>query len=158
MPRDRGIRVICENRKARHDYEILETYEAGIVLTGCEIKSIRNGSVNLRDSFAKVEDGEVWLWNMYIAPWEGIDARRYEPRRKRKLLLHRHEIDRLAGRVAEKGLTLVPLRLYLRDGWAKIELALARGRKKADKRRAIAEREAKRELERTLKRYMGRQG
>lgn len=156
MPRDKGIKVICENRKARHDYEILETYEAGIVLTGSEIKSVRRGSVNLRDSFAKVEGGEVWLWNMYIAPWEGTDVRRYDPRRKRKLLLHRHEIDRLAGKVAQKGLTLVPLRLYLRNGWAKIEIALARGRKKAEKRQALAEREAERELQRTLKRYMAR--
>ncbi len=154
MPRESGIKVICQNKRARHDFEILETYEAGIVLTGDEIKSIRRGSVNLKDSFAKVEDGEIWLWNMYVAPWEGTDPRRYDPLRKRKLLLHRHEIDRLAGKVAEKGLTIIPLRLYLRDGWAKIEIALARGRKKVDKRRAIAEREARREMERTLKRFI----
>lgn len=144
--------VIAVNRRARHDYEILDTYEAGLVLTGTEIKSIRAHRVDLRDAFAQVERGELWLHNLHIAPYEKGLRDSPDPRRRRKLLLHRREIDRLLGRTQEKGLTLIPLELYLKRGYAKVQLALARGRRQYDKRRAIAEREARREEERALSR------
>jgi len=146
-------RTVAVNRKARHDYFIEETYEAGIVLTGSEIKSVRAGRVNLRDSYAIVKDGEVWLLNVHIAPYQQASSHeRHDPRRTRKLLLHRRQINRLAGKVQAKGYTLVPLRIYLKDNRAKVEIALARGKKLYDKRRAIAEREAQREMERAIKR------
>ncbi len=147
-----AIKTIATNRKAYHDYHIEETIEAGIVLTGTEIKSIREGKVNLRDGFAIIRDGEVWLLNVHIAPYSGGNRQNHEPRRERKLLLHRREINRLAGRVQEKGWTLVPLRLYLKDNLAKVELALVRGKRQYDKRAAIAKREAEREIQRAVKR------
>ncbi len=141
---------IAVNRRARHDYEILETVEAGLVLTGSEIKSVRAHRVQLRDAYAQVRGGEAWLHDMHISPYDPASRENHEPRRPRKLLLHREEIGRLRGRAEERGLTIVPLRVYLERGYAKVELALARGRRQYDKRRAIAEREARREEERAL--------
>lgn len=150
----RGVeKTIAENRKARHDFHIEETVEAGIVLTGTEIKSIRAGRVNLRDSHAVIQRGEVFLVNMHVAPWEKGNRYNHEPDRTRKLLLHRREIDDLYGKVRVRGYTLVPLRVYIRRGRAKVELALARGRKSYDKREAIAEREARRKMERAVKEW-----
>jgi SsrA-binding protein len=144
-------RTIAVNRRARHEYEIEETIDAGLVLTGTEIKSIRAGKVSLAEAYARIERGEAWLIGAHIAPWPGADRENHEPRRDRKLLLHRHEIDVLLGRTKAKGLTLVPMRLYIgRRGRAKLELGLARGRKLHDKRRAIAEREMRREVERAM--------
>lgn len=145
-----GKKLIVSNRRARYEYEVLETVEAGLVLTGTEIKSIRGGHVQIQDSYARVEDGEVWLHHMHVAPYEKGSRFNVEPLRRRKLLLKRTEIDRLLGKAQERGLTLVPLSLYLRNGYAKVELAIARGRKLYDRRRAIAEREARREAERAL--------
>ncbi|MDA8220050.1 MAG: SsrA-binding protein SmpB [Dehalococcoidales bacterium] len=141
-------RVIANNRKAYHDYFIDEVMEAGLVLTGTEIKSVRAGRVNLRDSYARVEDGEVWLLNSHIAAYDPGTRYNHDPDRPRKLLLHRNEIRQLARKANEKGFTLVPTKLYLKDSFAKIELAVARGRKTYDKREALAEREAQREMER----------
>ncbi len=141
---------ISVNRRARHDYEILETYDAGLVLTGTEIKSVRARKVSLREAYAAIEGGEAWLYNMHIGPYEPGSRENVDPKRRRKLLLHRHEIDRLLGRTVERGLTVVPLRLYLQRGYAKVELGLGRGKRQYDKRRAIAQREAKREEERAL--------
>ena len=143
---DDGRRVICTNRKARHDYEILETYEAGIELRGTEVKSLRESQVNFKDCYAAVDNGEAWLIGCYISPYHhGTDAN-HDPERRRKLLLHRKEIGRLLGKVAERGLTLIPLRLYFKGGRAKCELGLARGKKLHDKRASLREREAKREM------------
>lgn len=147
-------KVVATNRKAHHDYFIEESYEAGIVLTGAEIKSIRAGRVNLRDSYAIIKDGEAWLLNAHIAPYKHATHTSHEPKRDRKLLLHRYQINRLQGRVQEKGYTLVPLRIYLKDNRAKVEIALARGKKLYDKRAAIAKREAQREVERALARRL----
>jgi len=152
LPREKGQKVIARNRRARHDYHIDETYEAGIVLTGTEVKSLREGRANLTDSFATVSDGEVWLHNVNIPQYTQGTWTNHEPRRKRKLLLHKREIDRLIGKTKETGNTLVPLSLYFSDGKAKAEIALARGKKAHDKRRAIAEREATREMDRALRR------
>ncbi len=144
-------RVVAENRKARFNFEIGDTLEAGIALTGTEIKSIRDGKVNLQDAYARIERGEAWLVGAHIAPWAGGNRYNHEPRRDRKLLLHRLEIDRLRGRTGAKGLTIVPLRLYINDrGRAKLELGLARGKQLHDKRRSIAEREQRREVEREM--------
>lgn len=148
---DSQIKVVATNRKARHDYSIEDTIEAGIVLIGSEIKSIRAGRVNLRDGYAAIEGGEVWLYNVHVAPYDPASRYGHEPRRKRKLLLHKREIARLERRVQEKGYTLVPLRLYLRGNLAKVELALARGKRQYDKRAAIAEREARRRAERAIR-------
>jgi SsrA-binding protein len=146
-------KTVAINRKARHDYFIDEAYEAGIVLTGSEIKSVRAGRVNLRDSYAIIKDGEAWLLNVHIAPYKQASTHeRHDPRRTRKLLLHRRQINRLEGKVQAKGYTLVPLRIYLKHNRAKVEIALARGKKLYDKRVAIAEREAQREMERAMKR------
>lgn len=146
-----GIKVICENRKARHDYQILETYEAGIALAGTEVKSLRAGKGNLKDSFARVENAELWLYNMHISPYEQGNRFNRDPKRVRKLLMHRSEIMRLWGKAREKGLALVPLKAYFKDGKVKIELALARGKKLYDKREDIAARETRRELERVAR-------
>lgn len=143
-----GIKVISENRKAYHDYFVEEKLEAGIKLTGTEIKSIRNGRVNLKDSFARVEDGEVWLYQMHISPYEQGNRFNHDPLRKRKLLLHKSEINKLMGKVQQEGLTLVPTKIYLKRGLAKIELGVCRGKKLYDKRQEIAKRDAKREIER----------
>jgi SsrA-binding protein len=144
-------KTVSLNRKAYRDYIILETREAGIVLTGTEIKSIRAGKVSLGEAYAAAQDGEIFLWNAYIAPYAPASHDNHEPRRPRKLLLHRDEIYELAGKVREKGFTLVPLKLYIKNGIAKIELGLAKGKKMYDKREAIARREAEREIERTTK-------
>ncbi len=144
-------RTVVTNRKARHDYFIDETYEAGIVLTGTEIKSVRAGRVNLRDSYVQVKDGELWLVDTHIGPYKEAGRGGHEPKRPRKLLMHRREINRLQGKVQEKGYTIVPLRLYLKDNkWAKVEIALARGKKLYDKREAIRKRDIQREVEREL--------
>jgi SsrA-binding protein len=143
--------TVAVNRRARHEYAITDTFEAGLALTGTEIKSIRAGKVNLADAYARVERGEAWLIGAHIAPYEAGNRWNHEPRRDRKLLLHRSEIDQLMGRASAKGLTVVPLRLYLNDrGRAKIELGLARGKQLHDKRRSIAEREMRREVEREM--------
>jgi SsrA-binding protein len=144
-------RILVDNRKAWHDYEILEALEAGLVLTGTEIKSLRAGKGNLRDSFARVERGEVWIYNMHISHYAQGNRENVDPLRPRKALLHREEIRRLVGKTREKGLTLIPLKVYLSHGRAKVELGLARGKRQYDKREAIAERETARERERALK-------
>ncbi len=142
-------KVVARNRKATHDYFILETYEAGIVLTGTEIKSVREGRINLRDGYAKIDSGELWLYNVHISPYERGSFYNHDPLRPRKLLLRREEIKRLLGKTKEKGLTLVPLSMYIKDNrWAKVEVALAKGKKQYDKRAAIAERDAQRAMER----------
>jgi len=148
---EEGIKVVATNRKARHDYEILETYEAGLVLVGTEVKSLRRGSCSLKDGFALIKDGEVFLHNVYIAPYEAGSHYNPDPERPRKLLLHKKEIARLAGKVKERGLTLVPLRIYFRNGYAKVELALARGLAKYDKREKLRRKEEEREIRRALK-------
>ncbi len=145
------FKVVATNRKAYHDYSIEETHEAGIALTGTEIKSVRNGSVNLKDAYAIVKDGEAWLLNVHISPYEPASRQNVDPDRTRKLLLHRYEINRLMGRVQEKGLTIVPLRMYLKKNRAKVELALVRGKRQYDKRETIAKRESDREIQRALK-------
>jgi len=149
--------VVATNRKARHDYDLQETYEAGLVLTGTEVKSLRAGRVNLRDSFARVEKGEVYLYNMHISPYSHGNRWNHEPTRTRKLLLRKDQIRKLVGKVQQQGLTLVPLEIYFNDrGYAKVELAVARGKKKWDKRETIAKREAEREVEKAVKqRIMG---
>ena len=145
------MKTITVNRKAYHDYTILETVEAGLVLTGTEIKSIRDGRVNIRDSFARAEDGEMWLFNAHIAQYPGGNRYNHEPTRPRKLLLHKDEIDNFTGKAEGKGLALVPLKLYIKDHHAKIDLALAKGKKLYDKRRSIAERDAKRQIQRMMR-------
>jgi len=148
---------VTTNRKAYRDYFIEQTYEAGMVLRGSEIKSIRAGGVNLRDSYARVRDGELWLIGAHISPYlQASTHEKYDPRRPRKLLMHRHQISRLASAQQEKGYTLVPLRLYLKDNRAKVELGLARGKRVYDKRRAIAERESQRQIEHALARQRRR--
>jgi SsrA-binding protein len=144
-------RTISTNRRARHEYEILETLEAGMVLRGTEVKSLRDSQVTFKDAYATVRSNEVWLLGCHINPYShGTDAN-HDPERDRKLLLHRREIGRLTGKIAERGLTLVPLRLYLKNGRVKIELGLARGRKLHDKRSAIKEREVKREMDKAIR-------
>ena len=151
MAREQGRKVIARNRRALHEYHIEDTYEAGLVLTGTEVKSLRAGRASLADGFAQITDGEVWLHNVHIPEYVQGTWTNHTPRRIRKLLLHRKEIDRLAAKVSEQGLTLVPLKLYLKGGRAKIELGLCRGKKLYDKREAIAERDAKREIERAVR-------
>ncbi len=143
--------MLAKNRKARHIYNILETFESGIALHGTEVKSVRDARVNLKESYARVENGELFLYNMHISPYEQGNRFNHEPLRKRKLLMHRREINRLGGYVKEKGFTLVPLSLYLSRGKVKLELALARGKRDYDKRHDIAERDAKRDMDRALK-------
>jgi SsrA-binding protein len=144
-------KVIAVNRRARHEYDIEDTYEAGLVLTGPEVKSIRAGSVSLQEAFARIEGSEALLYGMHVAPYDSAGYAEQNPTRTRKLLLHKREIGRLAGKTQQRGLTLVPLKLYFKRGYAKIEIGLARGRKLHDKRRAIAERESRREMERAAK-------
>jgi SsrA-binding protein len=146
-----SIKVVATNRKAYHDYQIHDTFEAGLVLVGSEIKSIRAGQVSLQDGFVQFERGEAWLINVHIAQYDPASRLNHEPRRRRKLLLHRREIERLLGKVQEKGFTLVPTRLYLKDGRAKMEIALAKGKRLYDKRQAIAKRDSDRQIERALK-------
>jgi len=149
---DAGQRAVATNRRARHDYEILERLEAGIALTGSEVKSLRNGRASLAEAYARVREGEVWLENMHIPPYAQGERRGYDPKRARKLLLHRREIERLIGKTAEKGLALVPLRVYFAHGLAKVELGLGRGKRAFEKRQAIVEREHRREIERAMSR------
>ena len=144
--KEHGRKVIASNRRARHDYEILDTYEAGIVLTGTEVKSLRAGRASLTDAFASVDDGEVWLRNLHIPEYTQGSWTNHEPRRTRKLLLHRKEILRLIGKTRESGLALVPLSMYFSDGKVKVELALGRGKKEYDKRQTMAKRDSDREL------------
>ena len=146
-----GIKIVATNRKAGRDYHLEDRREAGLVLMGTEIKSIRAGRVNLADGYVQVRDGELWLINVHIAPYDPAGRYGHEPRRPRKLLLHRREIDRLISRVQERGYTIVPVRLYLKEGRAKVEIALARGKRKYDKRQAISKRDAQRDIERALK-------
>jgi SsrA-binding protein len=145
------VKVVAVNRRATHDYFIDDRVEAGLVLTGTEIKSIREGRVNLREGYARILDGEAWLVNVHIAPYEQGNRYNHEPLRDRKLLLHRDEINTLVGRVRQRGYTLVPLQLYLKHGRAKVELGLARGKREFDKRESIARREAQREIDRHLR-------
>jgi SsrA-binding protein len=147
----RDAKVVASNRRARHDFDILDTFECGLMLVGSEVKSLRDGKVQLADAYARIVDGEVWLQGVHIAPYafaQGFGS--HEPDRQRKLLLHRGEIDRLKARVDQERLALVPLAIYFKEGRAKVELALARGRRHADRRQAIAERDAKRETERAM--------
>jgi SsrA-binding protein len=146
-----GIKIIATNRKAGRDFTLEDRREAGLVLTGTEIKSIRAGRVNLSDGYIQPRDGELWLLNVHIAPYDPAGRYGHEARRPRKLLLHRREIDRLTARVHERGYTIVPVRLYLKEGRAKVEIALARGKRKYDKRQAIAKRTAERDIDRALK-------
>lgn len=146
-----GIKVVAQNKKARHDYHIEETYEAGLVLTGTEIKSVRAGKVNLRDSYARIKDGEVFLLNMHISPYEQGNRFNHDPLRTRKLLLHKREINKLIGLTKEKGYTLVPLKIYLKNGLAKVDLAVAKGKKLYDKRESMKKRDAQREIERAFR-------
>ena len=148
---DASQRLIADNRKALHDYHVLDSWEAGVVLLGTEVKAIREGRVNLRDSFARVDKGEVWLLNVHISPYSHTGYAHHDERRHRKLLLHEHEIRKLAGRVAEKGLTLVPLRMYFKKGRVKVQLALAKGKQVHDKRETIRRREIDRETRAAVK-------
>lgn len=148
---EKGIKVVATNKKAYHEYFIEETYEAGIVLTGTEIKSIRAGKANLKDSFARISQGEAYLHNMHISPFEPGNRFNHEPTRARKLLLHKYEIDKLMGLTKEKGYALVPTKIYLKDGMAKVEIALAKGKKLYDKRATVAKRDADREIARALR-------
>ncbi len=152
MAADQGLKMIARNRRARHDYHIEEVYEAGLVLTGTEVKSLRAGRASLTDGFGQISDHEVWLHNVHIPEYTQGTWTNHEPRRTRKLLMHRREIDKLARETTERGLTLVPLALYFKDGKAKVELALARGKRSYDKRHDLAARDAAREVDRALRR------
>jgi SsrA-binding protein len=145
------VKVVCQNRKAYHDYQIEETVEAGIALLGTEVKSLREGKANLKDSYVILKGGEAFLLNCHISPYSRGNIANHEPLRTRKLLLHRKEIDRLGGKAAAKGYTLIPLKIYFKDSFAKVEIGLARGKKFFEKRDTIKEREAKREIERAMK-------
>ena len=152
MPKEQGRKLIAQNRKARHDYHIDDVFEAGLVLTGTEVKSLRAGHANLIDGFAHIREGEAFLAGVHIPQYTEGTWTNHEPRRERKLLLHRAEIVRLIGKTKEGGITLVPLQLYFKDGKAKVEIALARGKKSYDKRQALAEKQSKREMARALSR------
>ncbi|MCX7819465.1 MAG: SsrA-binding protein SmpB [Kiritimatiellae bacterium] len=149
--RSDGIQVVAEHRRARHDYEILDTFEAGLELRGTEVKSLRARQASLAGSYAQIERGEAWLVDCHIAPYAAGNIHNHEPRRPRRLLLHRREIDRLAGRLQQRGLTLIPLKLYFRRGRAKVELALARGKTHEDRRETLRRREADREATRAIR-------
>ena len=149
------FRTVADNRRARFDYEVLESVEAGLALTGTEIKSLRAGKANIRDAYAQIRDGEMWLQNMHVAPWSGGGPWNHEPLRARRLLLHRGQIDRLSRQVLQKGLTIVALRVYIKGHHAKVEVALAKGRRRYDKRQAIMQRETEREIGRAMRRQPG---
>jgi len=149
--RQRGIKIIAKNRRARHDYDLLEKFEAGLILTGSEIKSVRGNRVNLQRGFVQVRSGELWLMDVHIAPYEFAGYKKHDPDRPRKLLLHRREINKIHEAISTKGLTMIPTKMYLKDGWAKVEIALARGKRKYDKRSELAKRDAKRQVERALR-------
>ena len=150
MPREKGRVLVAQNRKARHDYHIEDTVEAGLVLTGTEVKSLREGRASLVDGYAAVKDGELWLHNVHIPEYTQGTWTNHEPRRVRKLLLHREQIRKLNAKTQETGLTIIPIALYFKDGYAKIEIGVARGKKSYDKRHALAEREAKRDADRAM--------
>jgi SsrA-binding protein len=152
VPREQGVKVIARNRRARHDYHIEDTYEAGLVLTGTEVKSLRAGRASLTEAYGQLDGDELWLYGLHIPEYAQGTWTNHEPRRARKLLLHRKEIDRLASQVAERGFTIVPLSLYFSGGKAKVELALARGKRTYDKRHDLAQRDAAREVDRALRR------
>jgi SsrA-binding protein len=152
VAREQGQKVIARNRRARHDYHIEDTFEAGVALTGTEVKSLRAGRASLADGFAQVSDGEVWLHNVHIPEYEQGTWTNHQPRRIRKLLLHRKEIDKMTAMTGEQGLTLIPLSLYFKDGKVKVELAVGRGKRTYDKRHDLARRDAAREVERALRR------
>jgi SsrA-binding protein len=152
--KNEGYKVVSDNRQARYLYEILETYEAGIQLTGTEVKSIRAGKANLQDGYALIRDGEVWLINAHISPYTASGQYfNHEPRRTRKLLLHREQIRKLIGKVEQQGLTLVPLKMYLKRGWVKVSIALGKGKKVHDKREDIKRRQDQRDMQRAMKSY-----
>jgi SsrA-binding protein len=147
-----GDRVVASNRKARHDYEIIETLECGLVLTGSEVKSLREGKAQITEAYARVDEDELWLFQSHIPPWHfAVGFGGHDPERKRKLLVHRHELERLVDKTKTQPLTIVPLKLYFKDGRVKIEIALAKGRKQHDRRQAIAERDAQREIARSIR-------
>ena len=158
MPREQGRKFIAQNKKARHDYSILDTYEVGLVLTGTEVKSLRMGRASLVDGFAMIDDGEVLLHHVHIPEYTEGTWTNHTPRRKRKVLMHRAEIEKLIGKTKEGGLTLVPLDLYFKDGRAKATLALAKGKKSYDKRQDLAEKDSRREMERAFGQYVKRGG
>ena len=151
MPQKKGIKVVAQNRRARHDYFVLETYEAGIELVGTEVKSIRQGTVNLKDSWCSIDKGELWIKGMHISPYEKGNIFNRDPMRVRKLLMHRREINKLFGTVKQDGLSLIPLSLYFKDSKVKVQLGLCKGKKLYDKRDDAAKRDAKREIERSMK-------
>ncbi|EGP9696795.1 SsrA-binding protein SmpB, partial [Listeria monocytogenes] len=150
MPKGDG-KLVAQNKKARHDYAIEETFEAGIVLQGTEIKSVRNARVNLKDSYARIDKGEIFLHNMHISPYEQGNRYNHDPLRTRKLLLHKKQISRLIGETKESGYSIVPLKMYIKDGYAKVLIGVARGKKKYDKRQDLKQKEAKRDIERAFK-------
>jgi SsrA-binding protein len=149
--REQAQKIIADNRKAHHDYHLLETFEAGVALLGTEVKSIREGGANLRDSFARIEGGEVWIYNVHISPYRNRGYSDHDPTRRRKLLLHRSEIRKLIGKTVERGMTLVPVRMYLKNGRVKIAVSLAKGKKAHDKRETIKRRETERETRAAIK-------
>jgi len=148
-----GFKLVCQNKKAFHDYEIFETLEAGMVLVGTEVKSLRGGRANLKDSYARIKRGEVFLYDLHISPYSHAYHDNHDPERVRKLLLHRQEIKRLLGKTQEKGFSLIPLKIYFKEGKVKVEVALARGKKAYDKRESLKRKEGERELDRARKRY-----
>jgi SsrA-binding protein len=148
-----GFKLVCQNKKAFHDYEIIETLEAGMVLVGTEVKSLREGRANLKDSYARIKRGEVFLYDLHISPYSHAYHDNHDPERIRKLLLHRQEIKRLLGKTQEKGFSLIPLKIYFKEGKVKVEVALARGKKAYDKRESLKRKEGERELDRARKRY-----
>lgn len=156
MAKPHGVKVLVQNRKARHNYTILETYEAGIALQGTEVKSIRNGKANIAESYAQIKNGECFIINMHISPYEQGNQFNHDPLRPRRLLLHKKEINRLIGKTQLQGLTLVPLKLYLKDGLVKVEIAVARGKQLHDKRDAIAKRDAERRAQQATRREQKR--
>ena len=145
------VKLVADNRRARHEYEILETFEAGLALSGTEVKAMRQGKANLQESFARIEDNEIWLYRCHISPYDFGNRFNHDPLRKRRLLLHRRQISKLKAQTQEKGLALIPLKLYFKGNWAKIDLALARGKQLYDKRQSIAKRENQRQIERIIK-------
>ncbi len=148
-----NIKIIQENRKARHDFDIIETYEAGIVLLGPEVKSVKQGRVSLKDSFVEIKDNEAWIKKLHISTYDKNTILKIDPERRRKLLLHKYEIKRLIGKVKEKGLTIVPLKIYLKNNLVKVEIALVKGKRKYEKREELKRKAIEREIERELKRF-----
>jgi len=148
-----SIKIVCQNRKAYHDYEIIETYEAGMVLKGTEVKSLREGRANLKDSYVIIKDGEAYLLNCHISPYSHGNVMNHDPVRTRKLLLHKKEIEKLMGKASIKGYTIIPLKIYFKGPWAKVEIALAKGKKIYDKRAKIKEKDIQREIQREMARF-----